>query len=242
MIGATFDDGIIVGGEGNKHGQITIYDSGGNVCGYINSAGVSMRGTTNPPMTPKLRTNLDSKGLKIFANGSGDGKIFGTIMELMGVVNGNNIISSYFSLGRQEGNTGYEAISMDGRDGLISCKSLNIDGKALATEKLSNVFTAITTNVSEHSATVRYVPALGMVYFRLYVKVGDKSLSANTGYDIGKISSKYAPTQQEALSMICGKVGNATIKTDGTVRIVLANAVNSGTNYAAYITGVWFIS
>lgn len=119
--------------------------------------------------------------------------------------------------------------------------NLSLNGKMLMPRKLSNVFTADTTAASNHSVTVRYFPAFGLVILHLYVKLGDRALNANTGYNIGIINEAYRPTQQEALSIYCGKIGNATIQTGGAIRIVLANAVNAGTNCGTYITGFWFV-
>ena len=116
------------------------------------------------------------------------------------------------------------------------------DSKNCSTAALpSTHFTADTTYVSGHSAKMRKLDAMGMVYFHLYVKLGDHALSANTAYNVGTIDAAYCPTQQEALSAYGLDGINATITTEGKIRIVLDRARAAGTNFACYITGFWFV-
>lgn len=119
--------------------------------------------------------------------------------------------------------------------------NLFLSGKALLPQKLSDVFTANTAVASGHSATLRYFPAFGLVTLHLYVKLGDSAVSTNTGYNIGTVAQGYRPAQQEALSIFNLKNCNATIQTDGNIRIVLANAISAGSSYSTYITGFWFL-
>lgn len=116
---------------------------------------------------------------------------------------------------------------------------LKLDGKSFCPRNISGEFTPITTTASDHSVTLRYFPALGIVYFHLYVKLGDKAVSATTPFNIGTISTGYGPAQQEALAAYCGKMANATVQTDGTVRMTIQNAISAGNNYFVYLTGVW---
>ncbi|MBQ0037458.1 MAG: hypothetical protein KBS74_02175, partial [Clostridiales bacterium] len=116
------------------------------------------------------------------------------------------------------------------------------DSGNFAIETLPNsAFTAKTTYGTNHSIKMRYIAALGVVLFHGYVVFGSVALSARTAAPIGTVASGYRPGQQEALSVICTRIGNATVKTDGTVQVILNNAVAAGSTYPCYITGFWFV-
>lgn len=120
-------------------------------------------------------------------------------------------------------------------------KNIYMAGKSIAPERLTGAFTADTTMVSNHNFTLRFIPAFGVVLLRGYAKLGDKALSANTHYTIGTIAQTYRPAQREALSAFSTRIANATIQTDGALRIALTTAVSAGSNYDIYITGYWFV-
>lgn len=194
-----------------------------------------MIGTANPPMTPKLRTNMDSKGYKLFANGSGDGRVFGSIAELMGTENAGGDVSSYFSMGWQDGNTSRETIYMDGKAGSISCKRLSVDGKDIAPTAIT--LTVESNRLKNLSYTAKYYPVLGMVFVRIY---GVVNAALNPGYDYNllKIGSN-TPAAGSALAVKCAKDCCAIAKSDGYIAV---RPLESGMNsYDLYINGFWFV-
>ncbi len=124
-------------------------------------------------------------------------------------------------------------------------------GAAKQSMPYTNVTSGVTVNtgddntarVSDFSYTMRYYPALGAVYMRMYFK-NAISFTAGTLYKLVDIPEQYKPAYITAVSAYCKAGGCAYVSSsasNGKVSLCFYSKDGMNANYAFYVAGLWLV-
>lgn len=134
VLGATFEDGFIVGGEGNRNGKITILNVLGDKAGEIDSAGIRIDNKYSGGVGYTQESKLS--GFKLGMTVKKDESTSQLLREVVSVsasgISGGSYDGQYegvIVLSRTDGDSiqDYGAVRLSG-DGRIECKRLFVNG------------------------------------------------------------------------------------------------------------------
>lgn len=137
--------------------------------------------------------------------------------------------------------TVYDDTAIKTRLTAIEKNDMAIKNRLTAIEKQEDVtLTADTSRITNVSYTATYFQLLGIVFVRIYGKIGT-ALNAGYDYDLFSIDSRV-PNSNVALSVKCGKDAMALAKTSDKGSAIQIRPLESGIKgYDVFITGFWFV-